>query len=172
MTPPLPTSFSSIICKDKERGGGLHPIVLLVFHQFTSNRSSMKRFKGPVTTLLSPISTPTPTPRLISHIVTTKHTHTHTQVSSAFHSRPPRFLCHPPVKPTDSMPPPRSNLQPRRLATVQEVLNSLLTVMSDRKVKKKGAPHLIRLAGWGVGGGGCGGQPGTRSYLSPQHMNP
>lgn len=74
--PPILNSIQSYVCKDKEEGGGgTHPIILLVLHQFSSNHSSMRRFKGPVTTLLSPISPASPSPT--SHPLSQPHTHSH-----------------------------------------------------------------------------------------------
>lgn len=139
--------------------GSMQPIILLVC-------SSMKRFKGPVTALLSPTSAASCLPHLLL-----SQPHTLRLVSSPFLSRPPRFLSHPPVRPTDShASPPPVNQHPIRLAAVQEVLNLLFTVMSDRKVEKC-CDCLIRLAlRWGgFWGFGSRRQPGTGSYLFLHH---
>lgn len=78
--PPTHLLFNHVFLKIKKEKvvGSMHPTVRLVFHQFSSNRSSMKRFKGPVTTLLSLISAASFLPQLLPPIVTTIHTHKHT----------------------------------------------------------------------------------------------
>lgn len=81
MTHPTPAilNFNLIISEIKKTVMcGTPPFTLLLFfHQFYSNSSCMERFKGPVTTLLSPITTASFLPPSIPHC----HPHPHTQIS-------------------------------------------------------------------------------------------